>query len=276
MAAIRLEGFALHAATMTAVTLAAHDGPITFRTGADEAPISRLRAARTDFGVTITDDRGLVIDLVEHLLAALGGLGIRRGVLAIVEGPELPILDGGAYSFTEALARLNVPPGEPGLVVSRTGELAVAESRYTFEPGDAVRLEVETTFDHPAVGTQRAAWDGGPSSFRADIAPARTFGFAGLARELAKRGRAGLGARAAADDDAMTALRKAVIVFDEPSLAPRFANDEIARHKLLDLVGDLAFYGGPPLGRINARRPGHTATHDVVRRALDCGILSRR
>jgi UDP-3-O-[3-hydroxymyristoyl] N-acetylglucosamine deacetylase len=289
---IRLEGFALHAGTVTAVTLAPHEGPITLARHDKRAALASLRVTRTDFGVAVTDDRGLEVDLVEHLLAALGGLGVRRGVMAVVEGPELPILDGGARVFAEAIARLEIPESVPELVVARRGVLAFDESSYAFEPGDTVELQVEAIFDHPAIGTQHARWDGNRGSFRDQIAPARTFGFVSQTAELARRGRAGLATRPAArsDDDPgkspagekslaalrEAALREAVLIFDESAPPPRVGENEIARHKLLDLIGDLTLYGGPPLGRIAARRPGHTATHRIVRRALDCGILSRR
>ena len=315
-APIRLEGFALHAGIVTAVTLARHEGPITLARHEKWASLDTLRVKRTDFGVAVTDGRGLEIDLVEHLLAAFGGLGVRRGVVAVVEGPELPILDGGARVFADAIAGLEIAESVPELVVARRGLLAFDESSYAFEPRDTVELEVEAIFDHPAIGTQHARWDGDRDSFRERIAPARTFGFVNQVAELARRGRARLATKAAArSDDAAkspagddaakshpsacstpsgvpqrleaapagdeplaalreTALREAVLIFDESSL--RETGDEIARHKLLDLIGDLTLYGGPPLGRIAALRPGHTATHRIVRRALDCGILVRR
>lgn len=275
-ASVRLEGFALHRGTFVGVTLAAHEGPITLGRDDRRVPLSRLRAARTDFGVAVTDDRGFELDLVEHLLAALGGLGIRRGVEAVVDGPELPILDGGARRFADALIRLEIAPSPAELVVTRRERIDFESSSYEFEPADAVELDVQSTFDHSAIGAQRARWDGSPRSFLDDIAPARTFGFAGQASELARRGRAGLAVAAASDPAAMAALTEAVVVFDDPALPPRLGDDEIARHKLLDLIGDLAFYGGPPRGRVVARQPGHTATHWIVRRALASGILSRR
>jgi UDP-3-O-[3-hydroxymyristoyl] N-acetylglucosamine deacetylase len=276
-AAVRLEGFALHAGTRTAVTLRRHDGPLAFEREGHRANVDALRVVRTDFGVGVADDRGFELDLVEHLFAAFAGLGIRAGILASVEGPELPILDGGARAFGDALASLEVPVAPPALVVARRGLLEIEESSYAFEPGPAIEVGVEVRFEHPAIGTQRATWDGDAGTFRASIAPARTFGFASDRDALAARGRAGL----AAEGDAATrgagaaAFREAVIVFDASSEAPRMLEAEIAKHKLLDLIGDLALHGGPPQGRIFARRPGHTATHAVVRRALDSGILAR-
>ena len=92
---VRLSGYALHAGVITALELTRHDGPITFARGSQRAALSSLRVARTDFGVALSDDHGFEIDLVEHFLAAIGGLGIGDGILATLDGPELPILDGG-------------------------------------------------------------------------------------------------------------------------------------------------------------------------------------
>lgn len=276
-APLRLEGFALHAGTMTSVTLARHEGPITFGRGARRAALQSLRVARTDFGVTLTDDHGFEIDLVEHLLAAFAALGIRRDVLAVVEGPELPILDGGARVFAEALGHLEIPSTLPELVVRRRAGLKFADSSYDFEPGAGVEILVETVFDHPAIGAGSASWHGDSRAFCDDIASARTFGFTRQARELWGRGRAQLGVPAILHDEAAAkALKRAVLLFDESGNLPSFSDGEPAKHKLLDLIGDLAFYGGPPAGRIIARRPGHTATHRIVPEAIARGILSRR
>lgn len=245
--------------------------------GSHFAPLERMRVTRTDLGVAVTDDRGLEVDLVEHLLAALAGLGIRRGVVVIVDGPELPILDGGSRTFADVLASFGIPETPPELYVSCPAHLDFEGSSYEFEQGEAVDLVVETTFDHPSIGKQVARWDGRARSFRDEIAPARTFGFASQAAALATRGRAGLAARRNTADGtaAEAAFSEAVLVFDETT-GPRVQDNEIARHKLLDLIGDLALYGGPPVGRLVAERPGHTATHRIVRQALDSGILSRR
>src|SRR5207302_3374159 len=109
-------------------------------------------------------------------------------------------------------------------------------------------------------------------------ARARTFGFVNQAAALAGRGGAGLAARLAAGDSgaATSALREAVVIFDESSGPYRLLENEVAKHKLLDLIGDFALYGGPPLGRVVARRPGHTATQRIVQQPPAPGILSER
>jgi UDP-3-O-[3-hydroxymyristoyl] N-acetylglucosamine deacetylase len=280
-AKVRLEGYALHAGVTTAVTLARHEGPLTFARDGHSAPLASMRIARTDFGVTLTDDRGLEIDLVEHLLAAFGGLGIRSGVLASVEGPELPLLDGGARLFANALLRLEAETQPPRVVVERPGCVAWERSSYEFAVADGTEVSVETIFDHPLLGRQRATFGGDPRQFFDEIAPARTFGFVEQASDLWLRGRARLAAQRPPDNGTVpAALDGAVLIFDATGIVGGQKNgqdkDEVARHKLLDLIGDLALSGGPPRGRIFARRPGHTATHRILREALSLGILSRR
>ena len=112
---------------------------------------------------------------------------------------------------------------------------------------------------------RHASWDGAPASFRSSFAPARTFGFF---REVASLAERGLASHVAAES--------VVVIGDDILSAGRpFSADEPARHKLLDLAGDLYLHGGPPLGRVRAIRPGHAATHEAVRRALETGILDR-
>lgn len=281
-ASIRLEGYALHRGVTTAVTLARHDGPIAFEQDGRRTPLSLLTVQRSDAGVALSDGRGLQVDLVEHFLAALGGLGLRSGVTAIVEGPELPILDGGARTFADALLALELPrqPEPPDLAVIKHGRVSAGPSCYTFDVTDEVSLSIEAVFDHPAIGTERASWDGSARTFVESIAPARTFGFFADAPDLWRLGRAALAARS--DDPlAIETFSRAVTVFDgsgpvaAPGRAP-LSPGEIGRHKLLDLIGDFMLHGGPPRGHVFAYRPGHTASHRIIREALALGILSRR
>jgi UDP-3-O-[3-hydroxymyristoyl] N-acetylglucosamine deacetylase len=278
-----LEGYALHRGVATAVTLVRRDGPIAFEQGGLRIALGRLEVRRSDAGVALTDGQHFEIDLVEHLLAAFGGLGIRQDVTAIVEGAELPILDGGARAFADALRALELPVDAyraPDLVVTRSAVLTSGRSRYAFEIDDKIALAVETVFDHAALGTERAEWDGSAAAFLDVIAPARTFGFESDARELWARGRAELAARR--DDAAASrAFARAVVVFDETGAVavpgePPPSPGEMTRHKLLDLIGDFALYGGPPRGRVYAQLPGHTASHGIIREALSLGILSRQ
>lgn len=260
-----LRGAALHRGGPAGVRIARVSGPIVIAQRGAEARLCELAPVRTDRGVTVSTADGRVrVDLIEHLLAAIGGLGVSGGLRLAIDGDEVPLLDGGAARFAEAIARLGLdPPRGRRLQVARAGSFEHQRSRYRFTPGPAVSLRVAVEFPAP-VGRQEAAWDGDAGDFARRIAPARTFGWTHELAALRAAGRA-------ADVDLAS-----VIVFDGdrvlPGCAPPDA-DEPARHKLLDLIGDLALHGGPPVGSIEAFLPGHTATHAVVARALAEGVL---
>ncbi len=215
---------------------------------------------------TVVSGGGVRIGTVEHLFAALGALGLHHGLTIEVQGDELPLLDGGARRYMDALLTWRVEEPSPELLVARGGELLVGESRYVFEEGAGRGVSVSVDFGDARLGLF-ARWEGDAEDFRARIAPARTFGFAREVGELLDRGLA-----------SHVSPESVVLISDTCILhagAP-FQEDEPARHKLLDLVGDLYLWGGPPLGRVHACRPGHSATHEAVRRALEEGLLARR
>lgn len=275
---VRLEGYALHAGIMTAVTLMKRPGPITLEQGSRRTLLRDLIVGRTDGGVTVRDEGGLEVDLVEHLLSALGGLAIRQGVGIVVEGPEMPILDGGARQFADALIALDLPADPPELIVKRQGEIAWGASAYRFDVGRFAEVIVETSFEPRGIGAEEARWDGTARAFLADIAEARTFGFQSDQVAYFERQRALL-AKRTDDPAAVRAFTEAVVVFDHDgrplagSAPPRAL--EVPRHKLLDLIGDFALYGGPPRGVVSARLPGHAASHRIIREALSLGLLSQ-
>ncbi len=263
---IRLEGVALHAGTRAAVTLTRCEGPTVIAQRGATATLADLAVLRADRGVRLGSADGRVaVDLVEHLLAALGGLGVRAGVRVATEDDELPLLDGGARRFVEAIGAIGAVASPPTLAVTRAASFELAGARYRFDPSEGVSLRVDVDFPAP-VGRQGADWDGDPGDFAARVAPARTFGWARDHAALIAAGRA-----RGVDLDAVLVLDD-----DGPVAGCRAAGrDEPARHKLLDLVGDLALYGGPPRGAIQADRPGHAATHAVVALALEAGVLAR-
>jgi UDP-3-O-[3-hydroxymyristoyl] N-acetylglucosamine deacetylase len=274
---IRLEGYALHAGVKAAVQLAKHDGPVALCRGRARARLDELHVTGTDGAVKVADGQGLELELVEHFLAAVGGLSIREGVAATVDGPEFPLLDGGSRELADGLCALGLTARPPSLYVARSEVMTFGASSYAFEVGHGVELSVEVDFAHPAVGAQRASWGGNAADFRERIAGARTFGFSADAADLRARGRAGL--FWTLEPAAQVAVRRGVVAYGAAGVMPGTAppdQDEAARHKLLDLIGDLALYGGPPSGRILARYPGHTATHHIVRQALRVGLLCRR
>ena len=266
--AIVLRGVALHRGGPAAVRLARAAGPITLVQRGAGAQLAELHVARADRGVTLASADGRIrVDLVEHLFAALGGLGVGAGVQIAVDDDELPLLDGGALRFAEAIRALGLAPAPaPGaLVIARHASIARGAAVYDFTPGPVIALRVEVEFRAP-VGRESAGWSGDAADFLERIAPARTFGWADEHAALLASGRA-----AAVDLEAVLVLDALGAI----SGCRPAAKDECARHKLLDLIGDLAIHGGPPRGSITASHPGHAATHAVVAEALALGVLAR-
>jgi UDP-3-O-[3-hydroxymyristoyl] N-acetylglucosamine deacetylase len=265
VAELALFGRGLHSGAPCGVRLRRAPGSLRFEVAGDTATLAECSVVRTDHGVQIELAGGQRVDLVEHLLAALGGLGIRDGLVVSVLGPELPLLDGAALAWTRALQALELRSLPPALEVLRTFEVAVGTSRFVFAPAALSSLEVEIEFDNPAIGQQSACWDGSAAGFAREIAPARTFGFEHDAEALRRAGRAGF------------VDRRAVIVLDANgatrSGTPPARPGEFARHKLLDLIGDLYLFGGPPRGHLRALRPGHRATRLALLEALRLGGL---
>ncbi len=205
----------------------------------------------TEFATVLGDGNGDLCSTVEHLLAAFLGLGVDNAVVE-VEGSEMPILDGSAAPFVEAIdavgLRVQTAPRRFLKVLKpiRVEEGLASGELLPFDGG--FRLEVDIEFDHKLIGRQRYAATLSPDVFRRDLARARTFGFIS---DVAKLWSAGY-ARG-------TSLENTICLAEDRVLNPeglRF-RDEFVRHKALDAIGDLALAGLPILGRYRSVRGGH-------------------
>jgi len=271
-AEVRVEGVGLHTGAPSCVTLRPSPGPTRLRAGGVEARIDALEVVSTARATTVATRAGrgageLRIGTVEHAFAALAGLGLHHGVRLDVEGRELPLLDGGASAWCAALALLAVTPVRSRLRVTRAAAYDIGPSRYELTPTvGTLEIAVRIDFDDPRLAPE-ATWHGDAADFVARIAPARTFALARDIDELARRG-------LARHVDAASVV---VITPDAILHAGRpFSPDEPARHKLLDLIGDLYLHGGPPIGRLVAVRPGHAANARAILRAIEDGVLVAR
>lgn len=195
---------------------------------------------------------------VEHALSALAGLGVTDAVLE-TDAPELPILDGSALPFVEAIlaAGLTDLPGPAGpYVLDRRIEIRDADAVITAEPADAIDYAYDLDYGAGApVPPGRARWTGDPSAYETAIAPARTFSTHDEARAMQARGLF----------TNFTPADLLVIGPDGPIDNQYRFPDEPARHKLLDLIGDLALLGRPLVAKVRAHRTGHAHTHALVR-----------
>lgn len=265
-----VRGQGLHSGARGAVSFVRCEGPVVVRANGVEVALSALAVVDTTRSTTVASADGAIrIATIEHVLAALAGLGIHHGVAIVIEGSEAPLADGGARTYADAARRLGITKGAPALRIVERGSIDVGASRYELAPNeggdDGIGVEVEVDFAHPGLAA-RARWDGDAEDFCARIAVARTFGFEREVADLLARGLA-----------SHVTPESVVVIGAERILsagAP-FLEDEPARHKLLDLVGDLYLHGGPPIGRVRALRPGHAATHEAMRLAFARGLVRR-
>jgi UDP-3-O-[3-hydroxymyristoyl] N-acetylglucosamine deacetylase len=261
---VAFHGRGLHGGARCSVQLRRRPGPVAFVHRGREITLGALELVRFDHGVGVRAAE-LELELVEHLFAAFAGIGVRSGIEITVRGGEIPLLDGGALELAHALVALDPPRGAARLRIARDGELAIGGSRYEFRKQDALELSVEVDFSHAGLGIERARWSGSSDQFLREIAPARTFGFVRDAAQLRHSGRARW-------VDPATVL----VFAEDGSVLPPGAparDGELARHKLLDLLGDAFVHGGPPIGVIHADRPGHFANHRALLEALARGLI---
>jgi UDP-3-O-[3-hydroxymyristoyl] N-acetylglucosamine deacetylase len=225
---------------------------------------ARLESAATfDFATTLKSD-GVSIGTVEHVLAAAAGVGLDNCLIEI-EGTEVPIVDGSALPFVRLFHAAGFERQDAvirPLSITETVEVTREDRRVTFQPdGPGLTITYEIDFPHPIVGRQELTFALRPEEFASRIAPARTFGFARDVEAMRARGLARGGT-----------LQNAVVLDDVGIVSgPLRFRDEFVRHKILDLVGDLALLGRPLHGHIHARKAGH-ALHIEFARALDAAM----
>ncbi len=265
---MRLEGRGLHGGQLGAVTLRRAEGPTTFGREGDRAPIGELAARGEDRASALVLPSGARVLSVEHLLAAVNARGAFDGLAIDVEGDELPLLDGCALRFAEALADLAIPTAPARLRIARATRISIDDATYELKPveqGERRHVEARIEFPLERFGRQVrgvASFSGDFSLFVRDVATARTFG---ARRELEALRARGLAAHV--PEGSVVALD-----VDDERYAPRDEQEPV-RHKLLDLLGDLATLGAVLSGVVIATRPSHRTTRLALARALDEGII---
>ncbi len=192
---------------------------------------------------------GAMVQTIEHLMAALRLAGV-DSVLVELDAEEVPILDGSAAPYVEALAgagRTALGEVRRSLKVLKPFRLQDKEAVVAFEPGPEFRVSYEIDFPHPLIGRMAIDLVLTRESFASDVAPARTFGFLKDVDRLRAMGLS------------LGATYENTVVLDETTVVnpPLRFGDEFVRHKVLDIAGDLAVAGAPFLGHVRAERAGH-------------------
>lgn len=249
---LEVAGIGVHSGASCRVALHRAEGPLRFSRGGAIIPADLAHVVGADRATSL-GRAGHAVHMVEHLLAALRIGGFYSGVLIEASADELPILDGSAAPWAEAVAALGDPPPPPPPLVVREPLSVAARSGTAHALVGDEHLRYEIDFDHPAIGQQ--AWEGGPGNY-AELSDARTFGFLSDYEALKARGLA------------LGAAEGHVIVFsmDGPSRPLRNATEPV-RHKALDALGDLMLLGRPVRGRLHVERGSH-ALHHAFARAL--------
>src|SRR5256886_7309543 len=214
-----------------------------------EIPASVEWVAHCSYATTLMRT-GVMLSTVEHLLAALRGGGVDNAFIE-VDNLEIPIMDGSAEAFTEMIERAGVveqPVARRGLLVREKVLIEQGDRYIQIEPADAYEIDCLIDFRHPLIGVQHYRVNVTNGAFGREIASARTFGFT---EEIEALRRANL-IRGGSLDNAIVLTPEGML--NETGL--RFA-DEFVRHKILDIIGDLALLGMPILGRVTAERSGH-------------------
>ncbi|MFI5204525.1 MAG: bifunctional UDP-3-O-[3-hydroxymyristoyl] N-acetylglucosamine deacetylase/3-hydroxyacyl-ACP dehydratase [Flavobacteriales bacterium] len=294
-APITVSGVGLHTGAKVELTIqpAAENHGYKFqRLDIEGQPIVKADASlvvSTERGTTL-DDKGVKIHTTEHVLAALYGMQVDNALIQIT-GPEVPIMDGSAWPFVEAIDKVgyqeqkaereyfelthNIPWYDPDKNIEI---LAV--------PSKDFRLTVMVDYNSPVLGTQHATMYN-ISEFKKEISPCRTFVFLGELEQLAKKGLI----KGGDPDNAIVLVEREQINEKElKDLAKLLGKEDLevkikgigvlnnvqlkhynepARHKLLDIVGDLALVGRPIKAHILAARPGHSGNVSFARALKD-------
>ena len=235
---------------------------ITFRrTDLDDFEIEAVsrNVARVSYATSLMK-KGVLISTTEHLLSAFMGTGIDNAVVEL-DNLELPILDGSARPFVEMILKVGIRKQRRPrkyLRIRRELELREGNKFIAVYPADRYSVSYAINFPHRLIGRERFEVDLSDGNYLREIAPARTFGFLHEADAMRQQGLI----RGASTDNVIVLTR------DDIMNPPLRFEDEFVRHKVLDLIGDLALVGKRILGTVVADRAGHAMHTALVSRLL--------
>lgn len=271
--AIIISGKGVHSGKSARMCLrpAAADSGLRFRRsdlpGRPEIPARVANVTRTMLATSLGAN-GAEVHTVEHILSALIGMGIDNAIIEL-DGPEVPIFDGSAGPFVRRIRDVGaalLPVEKHVWVPLKPVRVQDGDKWIEIEPAERLSIDYTLHYEHPVIGQQRFVYEHHPRRYEVEISHARTFA---LVRDLDAMYAGGFALGGALDN--------AVAVGDQGVLNPdglRYA-DEFVRHKILDIIGDLALIGGPILGKIRAYKSGHTLNRQFARALLEAGLVER-
>jgi UDP-3-O-[3-hydroxymyristoyl] N-acetylglucosamine deacetylase len=262
---ISCAGIGLHSGNKVTLSLrpAPADSGIRFRrsdAGGREVPATVSHVGGINLATGLARD-AVRVDTVEHLMAAFVSLGVDNAVVEL-NSPEVPIMDGSAAPFVYLIQEAGIkqlPTPRRYLKVLRPISVSRGDKRISLYPSDHFKVTYSISFDHPLLRHQSRTLRVTEESFIEEIAPARTFGFLEDVEMMRQQGLA-LGGT----------LENAIVIGDTGVLnnALRF-DDEFVRHKILDVIGDMALVGYPIIGHLVAHRGGHALHTALAARVLE-------
>ena len=263
-AAVTCSGVGLHSGAPVSLRILpapAGTGVVFRRTDLDgfEIEASGRNVARVSYATSLMK-KGVLISTTEHLLSALIGVGIDNAIVEL-DNLELPILDGSARPFVEMIQSVGVRRQRKArtyLRIVREIEMREGDKFIAVYPADTYSVSYSINFPHPLIGKQTFGVRLTNGSYLKQIAPARTFGFLHEAEAMRQQGLI----RGASTENAIVLTKSEVL---NPTLRYK---DEFVRHKVLDLIGDLALIGKQILGSVVADRAGHAMHTALVSRIL--------
>lgn len=262
---VTCSGIGLHSGKQVTLTLkpAESDTGIRFvRLDVPEAvsavSASYLNVCDTMLGTTIRNEHGTTVSTIEHLMAALWGLGVDNATV-MLDGPEVPIMDGSSEPFVfliECAGIQTLSAYRDRIEVLKKVSVTEGESTASIRPFDGFALNIAIDYPGTIIPRQQAFYDFSTQSFRHALCRARTFGFASEVELLRAKGLAKGGSL----DNAIVVGETNVL--NEEGLRFR---DEFIRHKALDCVGDYALSGARLSGSVSTARPGHGINNKLLR-----------
>jgi UDP-3-O-[3-hydroxymyristoyl] N-acetylglucosamine deacetylase len=258
-------GIGVHTGKRVNVTLhpAPPDSGIVFvRTDLGGARVLATPANVVDTALATTlGYRGVTVATVEHLMAALGGLGIDNALVEM-DAEEVPIMDGSAAPFVELIRSVGIRVQRRkrrALAVRRTVRVKEGDKIAELHPAEGLRVSYMIAFDHPSIATQAIDYIHSAGAFERELSRARTFGFLSEVKALQANGLARGGS-----------LDNAVVVGDAEILNAEGLRyeDEFVRHKALDAIGDLSLLGYPVEAHLVASKAGHAMNHALIAKLL--------
>jgi UDP-3-O-[3-hydroxymyristoyl] N-acetylglucosamine deacetylase len=268
---VTLSGIGVHSGAEVSITFnpAESDSGVIFHRMHENDEITEFKAVssqvgNTDLCTVLGFSPARSVATIEHVMAAIYALGLDN-VLIEVHGSEMPIMDGSAMPFIEAIEQVGlVSLGVKRRYIRVTKPVRIEHggSWSEFRPYDGTRFEVEIDFDCPLIGRQKWEGDLTAAAFKAELSRARTFGFMRDVERLWASGHA-LG----------SSLENSVVISDDNTVINveglRYAKDEFVRHKTLDAVGDLALAGAPFIGCYRSYRGGHKMNANALKALLN-------